>query len=393
MMNYNVSSLTINSNKNIDYLFKTYPNKIKTKIKNKSFQKKMYKLIQSCILDLKNINEDIEFNANESPLNLNNIYFLSEEIKESILNKFNSCYNISFNIDNITFYIKFYTPNKININRYLFFIKLVLLLCSKNKKYDENHEFHLHFFLTDFEKNISNTKHKLSSYDINSGVTIINENISVFLFRKEEWLKVFIHECFHLFCLDCSCVTDVEYKQVFSNMYFLESDFLLYESITEFWARIINCCFVSYFSKKKISYKDFEQLLNVTINLEKLFSIVQMNKFLQNFQLSYEIIIDKSYSPMIKKLYKEESNGFCYYIMTSVLLHFFDQTMEWFVTNNEDDMFLNFKKSRDNIMLFCYYIKSIYNKDSFLEYIKNLPHCSTCNINMSLFEIELYKSH
>ena len=76
---------------------------------------------------------------------------------------------------------------------------------------------------------------------------------------------------------------------------------------------------------------------------------------------------------------------FCYYILTPILLFYYEQTMNWFIDNNQT--ILQFNKSHKHILLFFYYIKSIYNRPELLKYINSLNHYELTNNYMSLFEM------
>ena len=51
-----------------------------------------------------------------------------------------------------------------------------------------------------------------------------------------------------------------------------------------------------------------------------------------------------------KKIYKEETNAFCYYVITSILMNFFDKTFQWFNLQNTNLFFFN--NNEQQILLF-----------------------------------------
>ena len=71
-------------------------------------------------------------------------------------------------------------------------------------------------------------------------------------FRKEEWLKVLIHECFHAFNMDFH-EEKINFKNLFQTSFFIDSEFLVFESFVEFWAYFKLCNFFIY-NKTKYNF-------------------------------------------------------------------------------------------------------------------------------------------
>ena len=247
-MKYSVTKLTNKSNYNINYIFENYPHLLQQKIKDPYFIKLLYTLIY------KASNQHTEYSINtEENVKIKNIesnYYLPENVRLHINDTTYTLYTLLFKIKDITINVKLYA-NKININKYIYFIKLILNICANEAVGPKKH-FDLSFYLTSFEKNKPTTtvdpEHINSGYCLSTGEVVI--------FRKEEWFKVFIHECFHLFCLDFNEVK-IDFKKIFSILFFIKSEFLFFESLVEYWARTINIAVVSFFTKKNISYEEF----------------------------------------------------------------------------------------------------------------------------------------
>ena len=210
--------------------------------------------------------------------------------------------------------------------------------------------------------------------DLNTGLTKGNE---VIIFRKEEWFKVFLHECFHLFCLDFQ--VEVDYKALLQPMFRVNSRYLMIEPFCEFWARTLNTAFFSYWIKKNISYEEFERYFHMNLNLERAFGLVQMKHYLSHFNLDYKDLVTTKETPT----YTESTEGFGYYVLTPIIFFHFQQTMNWFVDHNET--LLRFKRNTRHVHMFCHYLKSIYAQDKFLkelDLVKEYPE----TWHMSIFE-------
>ena len=359
-MKYCVTKLTTKSNSNINYIFENYPHLLDDKIKDPYFIQLLYTLIHKSIkpLDYTLTTDTVQ------PIEKNN---LPENIKQYINETSFTLYTIQFKIKGNIINVKLHA-NQININKYIYFIQLILNMCINESNQTESNKYTITFYLTPFEKNEPTTS--IDPEHVNSCIA----NGEIIIFRKEEWFKVFIHECFHLFCLDMNQV-NIDFKKIFTVLFFIKSDcdFLFFESLVEFWAKTINIAIVSFFTKKNISYEEFETLMEINISIEKLHSIIQMNHVLSCVNTSYHEMITKSNN------YTETTNAFCYYVLPALFFSHYEQTMAWFVEHNET--ILHFKKNTEHVYMFYQYIRSIYK----LPLLELKGHM---NMNISVFDID-----
>ena len=140
---------------------------------------------------------------------------------------------------------------QIDLKPYIDFVKVVIVMCCKHMPNIDKQEFTFDIYLTDLKKSLPNeTMGEIGPDHINSGFTMISDVMSnVVIFRSEEWKKVFIHECFHLFCLDVHGY-EKEIKNMMGKMFNIESDFSLFETFVELWARVLNVGIMTFYSKK-----------------------------------------------------------------------------------------------------------------------------------------------
>jgi hypothetical protein len=378
-MKYNIAKLTPTSNKNINYIFENYPTKLTFEIKDTYFIKLLYTLLDRAS-DTK-----IEHTTTTDNKPVRDID--SEYISPEILNFINTNefihHHINFKIKEATYNVHIYSQNEIQLNKYIYFIKLILIMCAQHATTRYN-VFTFKIILTDFKK--QQPVIPVEPFTINGGTTSYplkegpDDHKEIVIFRKEEWFKVFIHECFHLFCLDFSS-NDNDYSKLFKPLFNIDSDFLFFESLCEFWSRTLNIAVISYSTKKNIMYEEFEELMKINIQIEKIYSLLQMKHILGNMGFTYESLMDK------KRVlpYKENTNLFCYYVLTPVLLFHYEQTMSWFVEHNQT--LLQFTKDHKSILLFFHYIKSIYKHKPLLQMIDSLDSYKLTNNYMSVFEI------
>ena len=370
-MKYSVTKLTNKSNFNINYIFENYSHLLEKKIKDPYFIKLLYTLIYKASVQPTEYTIKTEENV---IIRAEQNYYLPENVRLHINETSYTLYKIIFKIKYIIINVNLYA-NKININKYIYFIKLILNICANEAVGSKKH-FDITFYLTSFEKN--KPTNSIDPEHINSGYC--KSNGEVVIFRKEEWFKVFIHECFHLFCLDFNEV-EIDFKKLFSVLFFIKSDFLFFESLVEFWARTINIAVVSFFTKKNISYEEFELLMEVNLSIEQIYSIIQMKHMLSGLNVSYEDMITKD-KPCI---YNETTNAFCYYVLPAIFLSHYEQTMAWFVEHNQT--LLQFRKNTEHVYLFYQYIRSIYKSPEFLQLL-NKDHYQLNNVNMCAFDIQ-----
>jgi len=203
----------------------------------------------------------------------------------------------------------------------------------------------------------------------NSAVTTsCKENGEICIFRKEEFLKVFIHESFHILGLDFSGMTTEHLNVCIKGLFPIHSDYNLHEAYSEFWASTMNALFSAYFliDRRHTNVNDFILYSDFCIQFEQIFSLFQCAKVLDFMGLQYTHLYGQdTISKSIQKyLYKEHSNVFAYYIIKTLLLYYYNDFMEWCKKNNLH--ILSFHKSRANLDRFYVFIKDHYQKQPFI---------------------------
>lgn len=311
------------------------------------------------------------------PDNFENTIFLPNTISTEILKNTEYVFCYKYNVLGRKIKINFGVEKKNDIKlidayktKILMWLYIVNLYSSKKCSKNLN----IYIYLNHQEKKLPNEKMEtLSSNHVNSAFTsCCSENSEIVIFRKEEWFKVFIHETMHNFGLDFCNMESKKMKELMSSVFNLESNMLMYESYCEFWGIIMNCCFVSYLSNKKITKKEFIKNTKKNIDNEVVFSLFQMNKILDHMGLDYEDLYKKEEENRLKRnyLYREDTNVFAYYIVKTVLLYHYDIFLEWCSDKNYN--LIDFKKTTKNVELFCEFIKKHYKKRDFLENYKKI---------------------
>lgn len=309
---------------------------------NKIFNKN-YKYIK------KNINYEYYFDKKNKPIMWNSSFF-PKNIKKYIENEESTMINYTIVIDSRTFSLYFYIyKDDEMINKIDSYVKKVFIwLYIANQYINSNcsNFTNIYIYLTPFQKRLPNNSNiTLDHNNINTAFTIggCNKNGEIIIYRKEEWFKVLIHECFHSFDFDFSTSSIEKIKHKVKKQFNVKSDFLIYESYCEVWARIINCLITAYGSlNNKKNIKKYMELSNIFLQFERIYSLQQCNNILNYMNLSYRDLLIKG-----NNNYNENSNVFCYYVIGAILMSDYYEFIHWCYKNNEN--FINFSEKSEVI--------------------------------------------
>lgn len=317
--------------------------------------------------------------------------FFTPNIEKYINDTLHYQYDIRFTYKHIDFFVHVVFDGTIKIKKYIDYIKWIVCLCLCDSKNTTKQNIQITLYLTDLEKAIpSHFQNNVQVEHINSGFSYWNHELQekkIYIYRKEEWIKVLIHECFHMFNMDIPEHIHGNTKQ-FEELFHIQSDFIINECFVEFWARILNCALFTYVLKPDMNTNDFHTLFSLNLNVERLFSLFQACTLLNQFQLTYKDIIDQKTKHICKSIYKEDTNAFSYYVLTSILMNSFHKTLEWFDIHN--DHLFHFKKTEAQIEEFCHYIKDLAKEPKLIQLFESLNIGKIKDSNqmkMTIFEI------
>ena len=273
---------------------------------------------------------------------------------------------------------------------------MILMVCwlfiiSKNYSYNCSQTLNIYIYHSSSLKLIPQIAETLDQEHANTAFTeLCNE---IIIYRKEEWFKVFIHETMHNFNLDFSNMNNKKCNEEIKKIFHVKSKIHLYESYAEFWARIINCCFISHVNTN--NYTNFSKMVHKLINVEVSYSTFQMVKILDYMNLTYSEITSG-----FQENYSENTNILSYFVITNLLIFNYNELLIWFENNN--NKFYDFKKTNKHLSNFCKLILNKYDEPIFLNHItkfeKILNHLNSSrskkinylkrNLRMTLWEIE-----
>ena len=332
------------------------------------------------------------FNVNNGLIlekaNLNSSIWLPHQIKNYIditdyyVFKYSKKVDNKFNID-----IKIYLEEDelINLDNIRNYIKLIIIWFVFIVNYSNKECYRtisIILYLTDFKKRLpDSTIHVLEPFNVNTGYTTRCNLGNITIYRKEEWFKVLIHESMHYLGLDFG-VENHNLDAIFP----IDTEISLAEAYVEFWARIFNIYFASFNLTIGKSYDEFKMLSLYFMDVEKKFSLNQCNKVLKFMGLSYNDLIGKKAIHLMKrKLYKERTNVFSYYILTCILMNDPVKFVTWCKNNN----FNIVKMNLENIGKFEEYIKKNYKSKDLLSCVKksNIFKNNDENLRMTIIEL------
>ena len=353
--NIDYSDLKMDELKNYIYLF------YRIIYSGNKFINKNYKHIE------KKIEENKIFDKNNKPIMWNSNFF-PDNIKKYIENELSTMINYKIEIGSRTFSIYFYIYNDEeilnNIDNYVKNVFIWLYIGNEYINKNCSNYTNIYIYLTPFLKKLPNKSNKILDHNnVNTAFTMsgCNEKGEIIIYRKEEWFKVLIHECFHSFDFDFSLSNIEKIKYKIKKQFNVKSDLLIYESYCEVWARIINCLITAFSClNNKKNIKKYMELSNIFLQFERIYSLQQCNNILNYMNLSYrDLLIDKNNN------YNENSNVFCYYILGAILMSDYYRFIDWCYKNNK--YFIKFSNNPEILVSYGNLIIDIGIKGEFFD--------------------------
>ena len=283
-----------------------------------------------------NVNEKITIILKE---HLSKSKYIDASVITYISKNINNCKLISYvNIINskkfvfdFIIYDKLNISNLDNIVKNMLVFLQILIKISKNLNNEINicskDGVSITFFLTPLlkELNISEDKNKeiLGARNVNSGFAYICLTTgSIFIYRKQDFFKVFVHESVHAYGIDkalhLNFSKNENYNKFLKLFAFADKNITtvgINESVTEFWTSLLYICFNSYQDSENLRYfiSNFERLYKI----ELVHALYQISKILHYNNLTYNTFINNSNS---NSNYRENSHIFSYFIVKTLLL-------------------------------------------------------------------------
>lgn len=223
-------------------------------------------------------------------------------------------------------------------------------------------ELVIYWYLTGHQKRLPSFKgapldreHANTAFTMACPIEAVN---GIYIFRKEEWFKVLIHETFHSLGLDFARMPeDIANKALFS-IFPVRCDYRFYEAYTETWATILHSLFLALGSKGAV-YPQLEKCLYI----ERMFSIFQKEKLLGHQQFKYAELC----STVSAGRYKENTQVFSYFVLKSIMLFHCNDFIEWCAHKNKG--VFTFKRMPANVLSLVEFVRKNHKT---VEYTKAL---------------------
>jgi len=248
------------------------------------------------IQKIKNSYQEIQpfYEIINSPLEIDGSQFIDNQLLDE-MKTFNQYIKISEPLINIKISYK-ELPSKKLINIIYSTVKLFQKLYG-------NKNIIISIALTN-QKRILTTP-IIGTLNVNGGQTNFK---TIEIFRKEEVIKVLMHELCHFYKIDCDTID--KNKELITDRFNIKTpDFLLLqEAFTECLAMNHHIALISYYTNKHI---------NIIYHYEKIFSLYQVCKILNHYKF-------KKFEDFFKKEMKQETNVFSYYIIKFFMLYSMD---------------------------------------------------------------------
>ena len=291
--------------------------------------------------------------------------YFPDRIQEYIKTTPNDKYRYSANINNkniilnIHNFMPKYTAKLLSQYAKTVFIIIHLLSLYTSQSCSKN--LYISIYLTPFKRYFPPDREIIGVENVNGGFSNIGclETTRIIVYREEEWLKVLIHELFHNLNLDFSEMDITRWSNMMIRKFDIKSDFAISETYCEIWARILNVILKSFHREKNSFITNFNRL----IKRERIHSLRQAGLILSRFKNPSE--------------YRENSNVFCYYILTAALMNDYINYISWCDTNN--NKIFNFKKTEKNVKSFVELLLSESNSDLFKKSLECIGKINTGN--------------
>lgn len=262
-----------------------------------------------------------------------------------------------------------------------------LYVCIKHSNSRCCREINIDIYFTSFKKGFPNSNSStLGPENVNSAYsTVCVPSNKIVIFRKEEWFKVFIHECCHSFGIEPSNSSEVYLSNAIKTNLAIKPNIRVSEAYVETWARIINVFYSATLNSS--NYDDFLSILKFTMNVESMFSVMQSYRVLAFMKMPYDMVITPTRHNECK-LYKENTNVFAYYVICGAFMHNPFKFIRW--CDNHNSPWLQF--NNDAVSIFEKYISECLSNSTFEQQMIKFRNVANRKIGLRFTITELTKN-
>jgi hypothetical protein len=235
----------------------------------------------------------------------------------------------------------------------------------------------IYLYMTDLQKMLPERDGEVLSADHANTAFTFACNISeagdlpneIYVYRQEEWFKVFLHETFHSLGIDFAAMPqEPSAAEITGTIYRVPvTDLRFYETYTESWAELMQVMIHAFLhgesNSERISL--FETHI---FEHEAPFAVFQTVKILNHYSMTYTDLFDGR----LARKYREDTPVLAYYIIKSVFMNHASEFMEWCMDHNPGPFFLFFKKTPENIRALVEFLRTHCKTAEYLEKIDRM---------------------
>jgi hypothetical protein len=348
----------------------------------------------------KHLRENKTF-SNEELTNLTEYPLYIKSVQNTLLQMDKHLYNMHFTVNDKTIHINLVLPSDDNDNAFHIFKQIYTLMHILVPFSDEDcsKTLTIYLFMSPSIKLLPNRPAQIiDQHNINTAFTYAcKRNNEIHIYRQEEWFKVLIHESFHSFGLDFASIDSGFSDKFCQKIFYIHTDFRLYESYCETWATIINCMFFIHNETPKLTANSFQSSLNECIQKEIEHSLFQCAKLLHYFGMQYTDFYDNSETAIFARRtkYKEDTPVVSYFFFKTMCLYHTSEFISWCIKNNNKFLtFLNHSQDmQSKIRDYAYFIQQQSRSPPFVSAITSQQRAFNKKItNITPNEIERYKN-
>jgi len=219
-----------------------------------------------------------------------------------------------------------------NIEIYLQNIIAWLNFASEIASHKCAQTLHIYLLLTDAKKRLPDIDAEpIDQINANTAFTTsCSSTNDIFVYRREEWFKVLMHETFHCLGLDFSASTgDESNRRILSTFKAVDpiTDIRFYETFCEMWAEVFNIMFCLFMNRHGKCAAFSNSKYFAALQRERRFSIYQSNKILRRAGYNYKSIFENPLNNHPK--YRENTHAISYYVIKSIMLWNLDRYVKW----------------------------------------------------------------
>ena len=245
---------------------------------------------------------------------LDNEQFIDDHLKKDII-KLTNCRKVVFQVHATKFTLHIHYKNEpldTLTTTLMYALSFTAMLSQHTLK-----DVHMNYYLLNV-KRVFDGDYVFDKEEVNGGACwLSNDECDISVWRKEEILKVSIHELIHGLSYDYK-QDSADIIQHYQKKYGINSPKMnTFEAYTEIWAELLHCYLVS-----KLSDKHSYDLFASNVGIEIQFSQLQSSKVLT--------LLDKN------KDVNKETNVTAYYLIKTELWLHLQQFLHYCMANNKD---------------------------------------------------------